>query len=53
MSNESRKCAHPACKCMVASDQKYCGQLCRDAGSDEIEIACECGHAPCEEQLHG
>jgi hypothetical protein len=53
MANEMRKCEHRSCQCMIASDQKYCGQLCRDAGSEEVEIACDCGHPACEQQLHG
>jgi hypothetical protein len=49
----AKKCQHLSCQCMVASDQKYCSQLCKDAGSDEIEIACDCGHPACEKQTHG
>jgi hypothetical protein len=42
-----KKCAHPACNCMVGDDE-YCSQYCKDAGDDEVEIACDCGHASCE-----
>ena len=44
--NEERKCAHEPCECSVTHDQKFCSDWCKDAGSHEVEIACECGHAP-------
>ncbi len=44
---EERKCAHEPCECNVAPGEKYCGDFCKDAGSEEVEIACECGHPPC------
>jgi hypothetical protein len=47
MPNTSKKCAHPSCRCQV-TDDKYCSQLCKDAGGDEVEIACDCGHPACE-----
>jgi hypothetical protein len=28
-------------------EKKYCGDSCRDAGSDDVEIACQCDHAAC------
>lgn len=43
----SNKCAHPACACMAPAGEKYCSQLCKDAGAKEVEIACDCGHAAC------
>jgi len=44
---EQNKCAHIPCLCDVRADQKYCGDACRNAGSDEVEIACNCDHASC------
>jgi hypothetical protein len=44
---EQTKCAHLPCRCMVNPGQKYCGQTCKEAGAREVEIACQCGHAPC------
>jgi len=44
---ENKKCAHIPCKCKVPPGQKYCGEACRDAGSGDVEIACQCGHTPC------
>ena len=44
---EAKKCAHPSCQCEARPNDKYCSQLCKDAGADEVEIACDCGHPPC------
>ena len=41
-----QKCAHPACRCTVGDDQRYCSQFCEDAG-DEVDISCDCGHPGC------
>jgi hypothetical protein len=41
------KCAHIPCLCVVADGEKFCSESCQDAGSEEVEIACECGHASC------
>jgi hypothetical protein len=44
---EQKTCAHIPCTCQVESGQKYCSDSCKDAGSGEVEIACECGHTTC------
>jgi hypothetical protein len=44
--NEQQKCAHPACRCVVPKDKKYCSQRCEDA-KKEVEISCDCGHDGC------
>jgi hypothetical protein len=44
---ETRKCAHIPCLCDVAPGRKYCGDSCRDAGSDDVAIACQCDHVTC------
>lgn len=42
------KCAYEECKCQVPSTQKYCSDYCSDAdGVVEVELQCECKHAPC------
>jgi hypothetical protein len=41
------KCAHIPCLCDVADGEEYCGQICRDAGSEDVEIACQCDHLAC------
>jgi hypothetical protein len=46
---DHKKCAHVPCTC-DASD-KDCSQACKDAGSEETEIACACGHANCAAQV--
>jgi hypothetical protein len=47
MADKNEKCAHPACTCIPPKDNKYCSTYCKDAGSDEVEIACDCGHPAC------
>jgi hypothetical protein len=42
---ENKKCAHAPCTC--TGEGKYCSTACEEAGSDEVEIACECGHPHC------
>ena len=42
-----KKCAHIPCLCAVPEGQEYCGDACRDAGGEEVEIACSCDHPPC------
>jgi len=46
MPKSNEQCAHPACRCNVGEDGKYCSPYCKDAG-DSVEIACNCGHAGC------
>ena len=43
---EQNKCAHPACRCIVPDQKKYCSQRCEDA-KGEVEISCDCGHPGC------
>ncbi len=42
-----KKCAHIPCLCNVDDGQEYCGEACRIAGSEEVEIACQCDHPSC------
>ena len=44
---ETEKCAHLSCRCVAPDGEKYCSQLCKEAGSSEAEIACDCGHPSC------
>ena len=41
-----QKCAHPACRCLVADDKTYCHERFEDA-KDQIEISCDCAHPGC------
>ena len=43
----TRKCAHIPCRCDVVDGEEYCGQICREAGSEDVEIACQCDHLAC------
>jgi len=45
--NDQVKCAHLPCRCLVQASDKYCGQACQEAGSKEVEIACQCDHKTC------
>jgi hypothetical protein len=45
--SNKNKCKRIPCRCEVPSGQDYCGQICRDAGENDVEIACECGHPAC------
>lgn len=42
-----KKCAHRPCVCVPPTGDKYCSQFCEDAGGEEVEIACDCGHPAC------
>ena len=46
---EGGECKHEACSCPVTDDESFCSDHCREAVEQDItEIACDCGHAPCE-----
>ena len=45
--NEQNKCAHLPCRCLVQAGDKYCSQACKEAGSEDVDIACQCGHGGC------
>ena len=47
--SKTNKCSHQSCVCIPPASEKYCSQFCKDAGSEETEIACDCGHAPCSQ----
>jgi hypothetical protein len=47
MPTESNKCAHIPCLCTVKPGETYCSEECKDAGSGEVEIACQCDHEAC------
>jgi hypothetical protein len=48
MTNQkTKKCAHIPCLCDVPDGEEYCGEACRDAGSEDVEIACQCDHLAC------
>ena len=47
MSKNIRICAHIPCLCEVPEGQTYCGESCRLAGEEDVEIACQCDHLSC------
>jgi hypothetical protein len=42
-----RMCASSPCFCLVPDGEDYCGPACRDAGSKDVEITCQCDHTGC------
>jgi hypothetical protein len=47
--DNTTKCAHPACECMVAKGGpygKFCSESCQKKG-DQIELHCDCHHPGC------
>ena len=44
---ETKKCAYVPCLCDVASGEEFCSETCRDAGRDNVKIACQCDHPLC------
>jgi hypothetical protein len=44
---QNKKCAHIPCLCNVPPGQEYCGEVCRDAGREDVEISCQCDHPQC------
>jgi len=42
-----RICANVSCFCYVPNGQEYCGDGCRQVGSENVEIACHCDHWAC------
>jgi hypothetical protein len=46
---DTNKCAHPACKCLVAKGgayDKYCSEHCAEA-AEITELKCDCKHPAC------
>jgi hypothetical protein len=45
---QTKKCAHPSCKCQAAKDSDYCSAFC-EGQAKTPDIVCGCGHAGCGE----
>lgn len=45
-----KKCAHPSCSCMAASDSKYCSTQCA-AMEKTPDVECSCPHAGCKGKI--
>lgn len=51
----AQPCEYPLCHCTVTTTAElgaYCSEICRerDNADEEMEVACECGHPPCDEE---
>ena len=54
MANQkTNKCAHIPCFCDVQDGDEYCGEACRNAGGEDVEIACQCDHPACPLTVRG
>ena len=48
MADDSNKCDHENCSCMVGEDEEYCSPQCESAAEEGITaIKCDCGHSGC------
>jgi len=48
ITQEQLRCGYQRCECLVQGSTKYCSEYCADADAEhEIEIQCDCKHAPC------
>ena len=48
LANEAtERSARIPCFCDVQNGDEYCGEACRRAGSEDVEIACQCDHPAC------
>jgi hypothetical protein len=48
ITGKQTKCAYERCECAVNDGKRHCSDYCADADADhEIEIQCDCKHAPC------
>jgi hypothetical protein len=45
-----KKCANPACSCVLTDGSKYCSAHCEGIG-DRTEVVCRCGHPECTGNL--
>jgi hypothetical protein len=49
MPTQADKCAHGPCTCLVANDEKFCTEWCKEAEADDSETICGCAHPECAE----
>jgi hypothetical protein len=45
--DESKKCAHPSCRCLAKKDSNYCSTYC-EGEAHTPDIVCSCGHPECK-----
>jgi len=46
-SKDQKMRAHTMSLRCARNGQEYCGDACRDAGGEDVEIACQCDHLAC------
>jgi hypothetical protein len=51
----TQPCEYSLCNCQATGNTAgaaYCSEICRDrdTNDEEMEVACECGHPPCDEE---
>jgi hypothetical protein len=51
-SEQSKKCAHPACTCTARPDSSYCSTYC-EGEAETADILCNCGHPACGREVSG
>jgi hypothetical protein len=54
MNTMTQSCEYEMCNCTVTGGTQgaaYCSDVCseRDSTDEENEMACSCGHSPCDE----
>ena len=55
MNTMTQSCEYSLCNCQATGNADggaaYCSEECRrrDSSDEEMEMACECGHPPCDE----
>jgi hypothetical protein len=51
MKEQPAQCAHVPCVCVPPAGEEYCSPFCEEAGADEVEVGCDCGHAACSKKM--
>jgi hypothetical protein len=51
-SEQSNKCAHPACACAAKAGSSYCSTYC-EGEAKTADILCGCGHPACGQEVSG
>ena len=47
---DTKKCAHPSCRCIAKEGSDYCGTYC-EGEAKTADILCNCGHPQCAEKV--
>ncbi len=52
-SEQSKKCANPACACTARPDSSYCSTYCEGEAETADILQCNCGHPACGREVSG